>query len=641
MAKTTSSPKGGKGKGKGKKGKLPLGQRIVIGAAVLGLAWYLYTKQKAKKQAEEQKRLMGGGGPLGGANQYGAGSAVGPLDPNTGLPCSEVFGGCPNGGVMPGTPTTPTFPPGQISGCMVSTANNYNPAATISDGTCDYTPTNGDVYGCTDELADNHNPLATINEVSASDSGDPCTYPSTDVYGCTDATAANYDETATINETSSTDSSDPCTYNGNGDITGCMDPLANNYLETATIEDNSCTYDPGTPACPVDMTGARINDYDCAGVYMGNDTSCCCLNDVAIPCWSACPNVQQQTFTTQGCGVVDNCGDSTAFPLSAEPVCAPIPGCTDPAATNYDASATSDDGTCQYLGSGDVWGCTDPAATNYDASANNDDGSCVYPDVSCDSCDGGYPTSNWYPGPTCPQNTIPSGSGNPCEGQNMVDCSTCDGGSPMSNSFNNSCPTGWQLTSLGDPCEGQTVTGCTNQAATNYNSNATQDDGSCVYPDVSCDSCDGGYPTSNWYPGPTCPEGTIPSGSANPCAGQTVMGCTDGDASNYNPSATQDDGSCTFNVTCYWCDSGTVTGQSFSNTSPGFTCPNGSPTGPNGNTNLGSSCGGRTTGTGTGTGMGHTRFSGFDGGNPAFGRWQRQLSTKIVIDDTDWNPLIS
>jgi hypothetical protein len=35
--------------------------------------------------------------------------------------------------------------------------------------------------------------------------------------------------------------------------------------------------------------------------------------------------------------------------------------------------------------------------------------------ISCDSCDGGYQTSNWYPGPNCPPNTIPSGTGDPCD----------------------------------------------------------------------------------------------------------------------------------------------------------------------------------------------------------------------------------
>ena len=51
-----------------------------------------------------------------------------------------------------------------------------------------------------------------------------------------------------------------------------------------------------------------------------------------------------------------------------------VPGCTDSTATNYDPTATTDDGSCTY----DILGCTDINATNYDATATVDDGSCTY-----------------------------------------------------------------------------------------------------------------------------------------------------------------------------------------------------------------------------------------------------------------------
>ena len=47
-------------------------------------------------------------------------------------------------------------------------------------------------------------------------------------------------------------------------------------------------------------------------------------------------------------------------------------GCTDPAALNYNPSATIDDGSCRYAG------CTDSTATNYNPIAVIDDGSCIY-----------------------------------------------------------------------------------------------------------------------------------------------------------------------------------------------------------------------------------------------------------------------
>ena len=57
-------------------------------------------------------------------------------------------------------------------------------------------------------------------------------------------------------------------------------------------------------------------------------------------------------------------------------------GCMDDAASNYESTATLDDGSCLYPG------CTDSAACNYDDMANDDDGSCDY---CCDAVESSNP----------------------------------------------------------------------------------------------------------------------------------------------------------------------------------------------------------------------------------------------------------
>ncbi|MEZ4722728.1 MAG: hypothetical protein R2813_12705 [Flavobacteriales bacterium] len=61
-------------------------------------------------------------------------------------------------------------------GCSDPEASNYDVAAKVDDGTCEYS------YGCTDTLADNFDEWATI------DNG-LCVYS----YGCTDTAAKNYE----------------------------------------------------------------------------------------------------------------------------------------------------------------------------------------------------------------------------------------------------------------------------------------------------------------------------------------------------------------------------------------------------------------------------------------------------------------
>ena len=111
-----------------------------------------------------------------------------------------------------------------VLGCTDPNATNYDPNATVNDGSCTLPP----VPGCTDVTACNYDALANSDDGS-------CTYP-----GCTDPLALNYDATAGCDD-------GLCTYPAI--VSGCMDPLANNYDPLATIDDGSCIY------CNCEITG--------------------------------------------------------------------------------------------------------------------------------------------------------------------------------------------------------------------------------------------------------------------------------------------------------------------------------------------------------------------------------------------------
>ena len=155
---------------------------------------------------------------------------------------------------------------GEGVGCMISMACNYDPLATIAcDDCCDFTSCLA--IGCMNELACNYDPEATIPDNSCTFANAPydclgeCVVDTdgdgvcdvNETYGCTDDTACNYDDTAS-------EDSGNCTYadapfdcfgacvndaNGNGicdewEGPGCTDITACNYDPNATVDDGSC-----------------------------------------------------------------------------------------------------------------------------------------------------------------------------------------------------------------------------------------------------------------------------------------------------------------------------------------------------------------------------------------------------------------
>lgn len=115
----------------------------------------------------------------------------------------------------------------EIEGCTDPTACNYDPAATLDDGSCD------SLYlGCTDPAACNYDPSAQT------DNG----YCHFLCYGCLDAEACNFDPNASISDQN-------CDYS----CLGCTYPTATNYSPNASRDDGSCLY-----SCGADLSADGI-----------------------------------------------------------------------------------------------------------------------------------------------------------------------------------------------------------------------------------------------------------------------------------------------------------------------------------------------------------------------------------------------
>ena len=196
------------------------------------------------------------------------------------------------------------------------------------------------------------------------------TSPCPPVPGCTDSTATNYNPLATVDDSS-------CLYG-----IGCTDSIACNYDPTATVDDGSCVFQSGSSIDLTSGTWIYNGDSNCDttgyspyGITFNSDGTGTFNGQWPIV-WSLCNDV----FTMWHVGYLftGNVVNGFVYGLHPQTGCfaitlAPVPGCTDPIACNYDPTANVDDGSCTYPG------CTDPLALNYDSTAACDNGSCIYP----------------------------------------------------------------------------------------------------------------------------------------------------------------------------------------------------------------------------------------------------------------------
>jgi len=432
-----------------------------------------------------------------------------------------------------------------IPGCTDPCAPNFNPLANQDDGSCGRYDGNCNEDCTLGPFGGTWDPMLCecINEI------DP-------VNGCTDVTACNYDASANCSD-------DRCIIGNLACADPCNEPNPDDGCDITTDSFDAAT-------CAV------INEPDCPANTVFNANTCNCDMDMIPGCTDSCaPNFNPDAnFDDDSCESYEaTCNeDCTTGPFGGAwdtTTCscineiAPVNGCTDATACNYDATANCDDISCLYGNDA----CADPCF-----EPNIDDGC----DITIDSFDAA--TCTVINEPDCPANTEfePAtceclvididGCTDPCDPNYnplSVNDVLCAGYSTDCNIDCTQGPFGgtWDASTCSCINEITPVYGCTDSTDPNYNPAANCDDGSCS--SVMCDdpcapnfgtaeSCEP-YDTTCNEDCATGPFGGTWDASTCSCINEItpVNGCTDANACNYNASANCDDDSCDYgNDTC-------------------------------------------------------------------------------------------
>lgn len=481
-------------------------------------------------------------------------------------------------------------------GCTDAAADNYDVTATLDDGSCT-------ISGCTTAIACNYNEDATV------DNG-LCEF--TSCAGCTNATACNYDSSATLSDGSCVFATGVCDVCEEGvvvdndadndgvcdadEIAGCVTPGACNYNSAATNSDGSCVFATGCDYCSgeTDGTGSVVdgdadNNQVCDALeVLGclNESACnynalatqsdgSCEFESCVGCMnpSACNYDAEATLSEPiSCVFAEtgyNCDGICLSDSDSDGVCDAfeVSGCDDSTACNYNADATDNDGSCTYPEmhydcNGDclvdedndgvcdpleVLGCVNPGACNFNENATESNGSCEF--TSCAAC--GDETACNYEADAIVSDltlcTYPPTGYDDCAGTictDVDDDGTCDFDEVPTCIGEFDAPV-ITLQGLVDLSTDPATWGDEAYEVTVADANEV----SLTYADFEGRLADGVYSVTRIYEATDVCGNSTEAGQLLRATGQ-LEGCTFDVATNYNPDAINDDGTCSFEPSC-------------------------------------------------------------------------------------------
>ena len=283
-----------------------------------------------------------------------------------------------------------------VPGCTETTACNYDPLATEDDGTCILRDALGVCGGdCQEDenkngVCDDDDPGCNKEEFMEYESNslnyDACRRvdcTKTNETGCASWWLAGNSLTFIAH------AENVCNDNPNGfggiryrtwcpppEVSGCTDDTACNHDPSATVDDGSCILRDALGVCGGDCQ----EDENKNGVCDDDDPGCNKEEFMEYESnslnYDACRRVDCTKTNETGCASWWLAGNSLTFIAHAENVC------------NDNPNGFGGIRYRTWCPPPEVSGCTDPAACNYDASATVNDGSCVSA-IGCDRCSGG------------------------------------------------------------------------------------------------------------------------------------------------------------------------------------------------------------------------------------------------------------